>query len=209
MTQNYGAGPISITPPYDYEEICRKLNTIKPELTLEKLWPSGLLSDVTLLVEGEEFRVHRAILASVSDYFTALFTRMPQPVIELKELDPELFSKFLDFIYLGLPHDDPYLLTVLVLARRFQVHGLNYEDAVVSFPQTEPEDIPLYMSLLRLIFPNGFPESIILILEEMDGLDLNLLTETEREEILERRARSQAHLEGVGEIRRQRLATLY
>lgn len=208
IAQNYGAGPISITPPYDYEKICREIKTIKPEFTLEKIWPSGFFSDVTLLVEGEEFKVHRAVLASVSDYFTALFTRMPQPVIELKELEPELFSKFLDFIYLGLPNDDPYLLPVLVLARRFQVHGLNYEEAVISFPETESEDMPVYISLLRLIFPNGFPESIILLLEEMDGLDLNLLTETEREEILKRRARYQAHLEGVDEIRRQRMTVL-
>ncbi|KAI5720617.1 hypothetical protein M8J77_009500 [Diaphorina citri] len=41
---------------------------------LSKLRSKNLLLDVTLVVEGEAFQAHKVVLASISDYFRAMFT---------------------------------------------------------------------------------------------------------------------------------------
>lgn len=37
-------------------------------------WAEGKFSDVEVIVEGQKFNCHRIILASVSEYFSVMFT---------------------------------------------------------------------------------------------------------------------------------------
>ncbi|XP_066569333.1 kelch-like protein 9 [Amia ocellicauda] len=72
----------------------------------------GVLCDVTLRAEGEEFPAHRVILASVSSYCRVLFkgagvtpptlVTPPGPaVVQLKEVSSGGLRRVLDFIYTG------------------------------------------------------------------------------------------------------------
>ena len=170
IAQAYGR-PISITPPDNYQQLLRDSQIIRAKFSFESLWPSGLFSDLTLLINGESFRVHRAILASASDYFQALLTQMRearQDAIQLEETDPEIFGRLLDLIYLGLPAEEPLLLEVLVLAQRYQVRGINYEEAIGKIPEFNREEHPILIQLLNRIFPLGYPRSVIELLEILE-----------------------------------------
>lgn len=66
------------------------------------------LCDVTLIVEGHEFKAHRAVLAAANPYFSVMFTngmRESQPKdsdrIYISDVDKKSFRFILDFVYSG------------------------------------------------------------------------------------------------------------
>ncbi|XP_075042015.1 zinc finger and BTB domain-containing protein 7C [Mixophyes fleayi] len=63
----------------------------------------GLLCDVILVIQDQEYRTHRAVLAACSKYFKKLFTTgslVEQPYIyEIDFVKPEAFSAILEFAY--------------------------------------------------------------------------------------------------------------
>ncbi|XP_075442110.1 zinc finger and BTB domain-containing protein 7C [Ascaphus truei] len=63
----------------------------------------GLLCDVILIVQDQEYRTHRSVLAACSKYFKKLFTTgtsIDQPcVYEIDFVEPEAFSAILEFAY--------------------------------------------------------------------------------------------------------------
>lgn len=79
-------------------EILSKLNQLRKE---------GILCDVTLRVEGQDFAAHRCVLAAMSPYFRTLFTCEFKLVenennhIELQEISSAVAKEVLDFIYTG------------------------------------------------------------------------------------------------------------
>lgn len=66
---------------------------------------SGDHSDTTIKVKGEEFRLHRSILASRNPFFHALFTcEMKEKVtgiISIDDCEPNIFRSFIHFLYTG------------------------------------------------------------------------------------------------------------
>ncbi|XP_053733117.1 zinc finger and BTB domain-containing protein 11 [Synchiropus splendidus] len=63
--------------------------------------------DITLLIEGEEYRAHKAVLAACSEYFKELFfekgaTTTHEAVIELSGFTKATFLPLLDFAYTSL-----------------------------------------------------------------------------------------------------------
>lgn len=125
---------------------------------LRSLWPSGLFSDLTLKLGQKSFTVHRAILAVVSPYFKALFTHHPnESIIELKEVDPEIFRRVLDFIY-GYPVEFAGLegLWILVNLQRFELIEINPQALIIKVKVTE-ENLDEYISLVGQIYPIEYP----------------------------------------------------
>ncbi|XP_063312875.1 zinc finger and BTB domain-containing protein 7C isoform X2 [Pelobates fuscus] len=63
----------------------------------------GLLCDVILVVQDQEYRTHKSVLAACSKYFKKLFTTgslVDQPYIyEIDFVKPEAFSAILEFAY--------------------------------------------------------------------------------------------------------------
>nr|UZH44920.1 kelch-like protein [Carassius gibelio]WEX30307.1 Kelch-like protein 26-A [Carassius gibelio] len=70
---------------------------------LSALRDQGQLLDVVLVIEHEHFEVHKAVLASCSDYFRAMFTggmkESNQDTIELKGLSARGLKHIIDFAY--------------------------------------------------------------------------------------------------------------
>lgn len=66
---------------------------------LLRLLKSGNYSDAVILVQGQEFQVHKAVVASRSKVFANLFQNSSKIYIE--DVDINTFSKLLLFIYTG------------------------------------------------------------------------------------------------------------
>lgn len=66
---------------------------------------NGEHSDMTIKVKGEEFRLHRSILASRNPFFHAMFTcEMKEKVtgiISINDCEPDIFRSFIHFLYTG------------------------------------------------------------------------------------------------------------
>ncbi|XP_028617451.1 TD and POZ domain-containing protein 1-like [Grammomys surdaster] len=88
---------------------------------LGELWKNSLFSDCCLLVDGHEFRAHKAILAARSPVFRAMFEHeMKEKLtnrIEIHDLDPQVFKEMMGFIYTGkMPHFHSHSMATGVLA---------------------------------------------------------------------------------------------
>uniref|UniRef100_A0A8C7E7Z5 Kelch like family member 30 n=1 Tax=Nothoprocta perdicaria TaxID=30464 RepID=A0A8C7E7Z5_NOTPE len=72
---------------------------------LQRLRANPKLSDVTLLVGGQEFPCHRGVLALCSHYFDAMFSgNFVESItarVEIKDVDPSALEVLLDFAYTG------------------------------------------------------------------------------------------------------------
>ena len=137
------------------EEKRRENEVLALNASLFAMAQEGALCDATLRVypgeevggegegEGEarEFTVHRAVLAAVSPYFRELFSASEHPAgatVELPGLNPELFGKMLEYMYMGsarvfidpspfaLRPDPPHVVlsTLLKLGMMYQVVAL-------------------------------------------------------------------------------------
>ncbi|XP_028617696.1 TD and POZ domain-containing protein 4-like [Grammomys surdaster] len=106
---------------------------------LGELWKNSLFTDCCLLVAGQEFRAHKAILAARSPVFRAMFEHEMEKSlknhVEIHDLDPQVFREMMGFIYTGkAPHLHSYSLAsgVLAAADKYGLEGLKVlcEDAL-------------------------------------------------------------------------------
>ena len=70
---------------------------------IKDLWQENLLRDYSLVVEGQEFQVHKVVLAAVSKYFKAMlaegFLEREKDRVEVKGFSADIVSKLLEFLY--------------------------------------------------------------------------------------------------------------
>ncbi|XP_029112411.1 zinc finger and BTB domain-containing protein 11 isoform X2 [Scleropages formosus] len=76
--------------------------TMLEKLNQQRL--SGQFCDITLLIEGEEYRAHKAVLAACSDYFSELFIEKGaisshEAVVDLSGFSKASFLPLLEFAY--------------------------------------------------------------------------------------------------------------
>ncbi|XP_040607405.1 speckle-type POZ protein-like [Mesocricetus auratus] len=76
---------------------------------LGKLWENSLFPDCCLVVAGQEFWAHKAILAACSPVFRAMLVhdmeRSRTNRIEIHDLEPQVFKAMMGFIYTGKAPD--------------------------------------------------------------------------------------------------------
>ena len=109
--------------------------------TIRNLFEDKQFSDVTILSEdGEEMKLHRAILASSSAFFRNAFSKINQsdPLIFLKGIQSKELHAIVRFMYLGqaeVPNED--LKSFMEAAKCLQVSGLsdNFPTLSVTDPQ--------------------------------------------------------------------------
>lgn len=90
--------------------------------SLSNLYSSGAFSDITFLVEGQELKAHKNILASRNEVFQSMFlsdmSESKKNVIELDD-DIDTFKTFLKYLYTGTVEDDHLTLELFILADKY------------------------------------------------------------------------------------------
>ena len=91
---------------------------------LGKLWENSRFTDCCLVVAGQEFQAHKAILAARSPVFRAMFKddteENKKNRIEIHDLEPQVFKMMMDFIYTGkAPHLHSKADAVLAAADKY------------------------------------------------------------------------------------------
>lgn len=110
-----------------YEKGFEKIKMIRFDETMEEF------SDVVLVVKEQKFYMNKKFLAFHSSYFKSMFlgkfNESEKTDVELKDIDPEDFQLFLEFIHGGSDIDDKIVERLLHLADFF--------DAKVVFQRCE------------------------------------------------------------------------
>ncbi|XP_028251435.1 transcription regulator protein BACH2-like [Parambassis ranga] len=136
-------------PLYVYESKVHCTNVL---LNLEEQRREGILCDVTVLVEGEEVRAHRAVLAASSRYFLQALlehNRSPgntEPIINLPDkVTAKGFAPLLQFAYTAkLILSQENIHEVILCAEFLGVHNL--EDSCFRFLQAQLQNDSLHTS---------------------------------------------------------------
>ena len=85
-------------PPYKNKEHFKRAFCV-----LSNMRQQNMLADVSVVAGNREIRAHRAILASASPYFYAMFTgdlsESRQEVVTLKEVDPNALELLIEYCY--------------------------------------------------------------------------------------------------------------
>ncbi|XP_052569409.1 speckle-type POZ protein-like [Peromyscus californicus insignis] len=104
---------------------------------LGELWEKSQFTDCCLVVAGQEFRAHKAILAARSPVFRAMFQHDMEESrknrVEIPDLEPQVFKEMMGFIYTGKAPDlDSMADTLLAAADKYGLECLKVmcEDAL-------------------------------------------------------------------------------
>lgn len=69
---------------------------------VQKMLKAEEFSDISLFLGDQEFKLHRCILASRSEYFqSTLQGKWKNKEIRTNAIDPKVFSEFINFTYTG------------------------------------------------------------------------------------------------------------
>ncbi|XP_053143374.1 transcription regulator protein BACH2 isoform X2 [Hemicordylus capensis] len=124
------------SPMYVYESTVHCTNIL---LCLNDQRKQDILCDVTLIVEGKEFRAHRAVLAACSEYFLQVLVGQTENdlVVSLpEEVTARGFGPLLQFAYTAkLLLSRENIQEVIHCAEFLRMHNL--EDSCFSFLQTQ------------------------------------------------------------------------
>lgn len=107
--------------------------------SFEDLFTSGLLSDYTIKIREDEYKVHKSILAAQSSVFTAMFTsdkpkESAKMFKNIKNFSTECFTEFIRFFYTGEVRDEKNAMQLFQLACTFNVPELKLdcEDIIIG-----------------------------------------------------------------------------
>ncbi|XP_059120854.1 speckle-type POZ protein-like [Peromyscus eremicus] len=120
----------------------KKPGILVPRCTLAdelgELWKNSQFTDCCLVVAGQEFWAHKAILAARSPVFRAMFQHDMEEsrknCVEIPDLEPQVFKAMMDFIYTGTAPDlDSMADAILAAADKYGLEHLKFmcEDALL------------------------------------------------------------------------------
>ncbi|XP_013881458.1 B-cell lymphoma 6 protein isoform X2 [Austrofundulus limnaeus] len=121
-------------------------------LNFNRLRSRNLLTDVTIQVDGQLFRAHKAILVACSGYFYSMFMRPENSNLNTINLDPQVdpqgFSLLLDFMYTScLNLNDSLVLTTLNAAVFLQMEHV--ADTCHRFIKARQQSLDMQMEELQ------------------------------------------------------------
>ncbi|XP_051055224.1 speckle-type POZ protein-like [Phodopus roborovskii] len=95
------------------DQIGKPLGIQVPKCTmadeLGELWENSLFTDCSLVVAGQEFHAHKAILAARSPVFRAMFQHDMKENrtnrVEIHDMEPQVFQAMMGFLYTGKAPD--------------------------------------------------------------------------------------------------------
>lgn len=105
----------------------------------------SILSDITLVCDGENFRAHRIILSRCSLVFRQLFLStklthpLGNPLVMLWDITADILASLLDFMYLGeVSVTNDRFNDFMTAAERLQIRGLTQNEDKRSSPDYQP-----------------------------------------------------------------------
>lgn len=91
--------------------------------SVSSLYLSESFTDVTLVVEGEEIKAHKVILASRNKVLNSMLiydtVETKKNVIEIPDADIATFKVFLKYLYTGIVENEDLTLELLILADKY------------------------------------------------------------------------------------------
>ena len=107
----YGKRKISSGPEYIEDKSIKHAKGLKQVSEhLGKIFTDKDLSDVEIECDGKVFNCHELILSARSDVFRAMFqndmTENRSKKVDIQNVDPEVVSEMLNFIYTGVTNED-------------------------------------------------------------------------------------------------------
>ena len=152
---------------YPNEILLVKQVSLKAKNNLTDLYNSGYMTDVNINVGDKQFKAHKLILGSSSEYFNKLFSdNSDLKEINIDDVDPDLFENFLKVIY-GVDTEVESILdnlNIIVLAESFNLDIEDKDDKIFDIidhiQQFRPELYDESMKLVDAIYPYGLPEEL-------------------------------------------------
>ncbi|XP_046450190.1 speckle-type POZ protein-like [Daphnia pulex] len=123
---------------------------------LLNLWNTKTLSDVTFNCKNKNIKAHTLILASGSPVLAAMFQHNfrenQEKVVEIKDINPEVFEELLCYIYNGNFNSGRNVdaAELLVAADKYAVEALKEECALVLSRELKVENAAQYLVLAHL-----------------------------------------------------------
>ena len=109
-----------------------------------QLWSASrekMFTDVELKVGNRTFHVHRAILSARSPVFAAMFVsdmdESHTGIVEIKDIDADVFERFLEFLYTGRLRTTQNLGVLWTAANKYDIKTLEE----ISQPHTVEVEI--------------------------------------------------------------------
>ncbi len=130
--------------------------------SFESLRDNPVFSDLTLVVSGREFSVHKIILSATSGYFRdVLESYQSEKILALEDIDPNVFSDLLDLIYgKGISLQGTKIIPVLELVIRLDVEEINFRELIPLIKVENNIEIYKLQDLVKLVYPEGIPKDI-------------------------------------------------
>ncbi|XP_033218006.1 speckle-type POZ protein B-like [Belonocnema kinseyi] len=103
---------------------------VQPTLkTLSSLFENETFADFTIVARGKEFKVHRAVLATASAVFEAMFLsqmkEQQENQMSIDDIEPDVIKEMLRFVYTGAVHNiKDHAEKLLIAADKYRLENL-------------------------------------------------------------------------------------